>query len=113
MGAAGDEKRRAKAARKRARKLLKAHLDPLQRKQLKRKGYFEVWSSKGNVFRIAQEFPFNVRLAGDARKSHIYFCLEAEDPTIPHADVMLSQKLLLENNEGEFLRLANMAYIPE
>jgi hypothetical protein len=101
-----------KKARKRARKLLESALDPAQRRELKRKGYFHVWSSRGNVYRIARESPFNVRLAGYAKASRIYFCLEAEDPDVPVEDVMLAQKLLLETNEGEFLRVANMAYIP-
>lgn len=101
-----------KRARKRARKLLLSALDPWQRRQLKRKGYFHVSSSRGNVFRIAREVPFNVRLAGEAKPSRIYFCLEAEDPELPVEDVMLAQKLLLETNEGEFLKLANLAYIP-
>ena len=101
-----------KRAQKRARKLLTSALEPWQRKELKKKGYFHVYSSRGNIFRIAREFPFNVRLAGDAKASRIFFCLEAEDPAVPVEDIMLAQKLLLETNEGEFLRQANMAYIP-
>lgn len=101
-----------KRARKRARKLLRAGLNKEQRRDLKRKGYFHVVSSKGNIFRVANMFPYNVRLAGDAKRSRIFFCLEAEDPQLPVEDVMLAQKLLLESDEGEFLRVANMAYIP-
>ena len=101
-----------KRARRRARALLEENLSREQRKELKRKGYFHVYSSRGNVFRIAREFPFNVRLAGEAKRSRIFFCLEAEDPLVPVEDVMLAQKLMLETDEGEFLRLANMAYIP-
>jgi hypothetical protein len=99
-------------ARKRAKKLLLKSLDERQRKTLRRKGYFEVWGSKGTEYRIASDFPFNVRLAGDAKPSKIYFCMEAEDPELPLEDVMLAQKLLLETDEGEFLRVANLAYKP-
>jgi hypothetical protein len=101
-----------KRARKRARKLLWANLAPDQRRELRRKGRFHVTGSKGNVYRIASSVPFNVRLAGEAKRSRIFFCLEAEDPDLPMEDIMLAQKLLLETDEGEFLRLANMAYLP-
>ena len=101
-----------KRARRRARRLLVANLNPEQRRELKRKGHFHVAGSKGNIYRIASSLPFNVRLAGEARRSRIFFCLEAEDPDLPMEDVMLAQKLLLETDEGEFLRLANMAYLP-
>lgn len=108
----GLSRKEQKRARKRARQLLHQNLTPEQRRELKRKGYFHVWGSKGNVYRIASAFPFNVRLAGWAKDSRIYFCLEAEDPQVPVEDVMLAQKLLLSTDEGEFLRVANMAYIP-
>lgn len=101
-----------KRARKRARKLLRASLDPWQRAELKRKGHFHVTGSKGNEYRIASAFPINVRLAGEAKRSRIYFCLYAQDPLVPTEDVMLAQKLLLESDEGAFLQIANMFYIP-
>jgi hypothetical protein len=99
-------------ARKRAKKLLHSHLDPEQRRELKRKGHFHVYGSKGNLYRIAARYPYNVRLAGEAKRSRMFFCLEPDDPEIPLEDVLLAQKLMLESDEGEFLRLANMAYIP-
>jgi hypothetical protein len=101
-----------KKARKRAKRLLRSHLDLTQRRELKRKGHFDVLGSKGNVYRIAASYPYNVRLAGEAMRSRIFFCLEPDDPEIPLEDVLLAQKLMLESDEGEFLRLANMAYIP-
>jgi len=111
--AEGLSRKEQKWAQKRARRLLHGNLTPQQRRELKRKGYFHVWGSKGNVYRIASLFPFNVRLVGCAKRSRIYFCLEAEDPEVPVEDVMLAQKLLLESDEGEFLRTANMAYMPK
>lgn len=97
---------------KRAKKLLLQHLDSVQRKQLRKKGHFDVRGSRGTVYRIASQFPFNVRLAGPDKPSRVFFCLESEDTSIPKWDVMLGQKLLLEADEGEFLKLANMRYIP-
>lgn len=98
---------------KRARKLLERRLDSEQRKQLRRKGHFDVCGSRGNIYRISSTFPFNVRLAGDARKSRVFFCTEADDPMIPRWDVMLGQKLMIEADEGEFLKIANLQYIPK
>lgn len=109
---AREWRKERKAARKRARALLEGNLTSRQHKQFRKKGHFDVWGSKGNCYRIASEFPYNVRLAGDAKRSKIYFCLEAEDPELPEEDVLLAQKLLLEADEGEFLRVANMAYKP-
>lgn len=102
-----------KRSAKRAKKLLLHHLDPDQRKQLRRKGHFAVCGSRGTVFRISSSFPFNVRLAGYAKRSRVFFCTEVEDPDVPKWDVMLGQKLLIEADEGEFLKTANLEYIPK
>lgn len=110
-GAAPTRKQQKRSAR-RAKKLLLHHLQPEQRKQLRRKGHFDVIGSRGTVFRISSSFPFNVRLAGFAKRSRVFFCTEAEDPDIPKWDVMLAQKLMIEADEGEFLKVANLEYIP-
>ncbi len=102
-----------KRGKKRAKKLLLHHLDSEQRKQLRRKGHFDVSGSRGTVFRISSSFPFNVRLAGSAKRSRVFFCTEAEDPAVPKWDVMLGQKLMIEADEGEFLKTANLEYIPK
>lgn len=105
--------RKRKGSKKRAKKLLLRHLLPHQRKQLRRKGHFDVHGSRGHVYRISSSFPFNVRLAGYARRSRIFFCTETEDQSIPKWDIMLGQKLLIEADEGEFLKIANLEYIPK
>ena len=105
-----DPKRRETS--KRAKKLLLRHLDTAQRKQLRKKGHFDVRGSRGTVYRIAKDFPFNVRLAGPDKPSRVFFCVEADDKTLPKWDVMLGQKLLIEADEGEFLKVANLRYIP-
>jgi hypothetical protein len=102
-----------KRSAKRAKKLLLHHLDADQRKQLRRRGHFDVTGSRGTVFRISSSFPFNVRLAGFAKRSRVYFCTEAEDHAVPKWDVMLGQKLMIEADEGEFLKVANLEYIPK
>jgi hypothetical protein len=99
-------------SKRRSKKLLLLHLDPRQRKQLRRKGYFDVYGSRGTVFRISKSFPFNVRLAGDARRSRVFFCMESEDWAVPKWDIMLGQKLLIEADEGAFLKIANLQYNP-
>lgn len=105
----GDQRR----SEKRAKKLLLHHLQRPQRKQLRRKGHFDVYGSRGTVYRISSSFPFNVRLAGTAKRSRVFFCTEVEDYAIPRWDVMLGQKLLIEADEGEFLKIANLQYIPK
>lgn len=102
-----------KRSEKRAKKLLLHHLHAEQRKQLRRKGHFDVDGSRGTVYRISSSFPFNVRLAGPAKRSRVFFCTEAEDWGIPRWDVMLAQKLMIEADEGEFLKIANLVYIPK
>ena len=106
-------RKQRKQVAKRAKKLLLHHLDADQRKQLRRKGHFDVSGSRGTVFRISSSFPFNVRLAGFARRSRVFFCTEAEDAAVPKWDVMLGQKLMIEADEGEFLKIANLEYIPK
>lgn len=102
-----------KRSKKRAKKLLLQHLHPDQRKQLRRKGHFDVYGSRGNLYRISSSFPYNVRLSGPAKRSRVFFCTEAEDSAVPKWDVMLAQKLLIEADEGEFLKIANLQYIPK
>lgn len=111
--AAPPTRKERKRSAKRAKELLLHHLHPEQRKQLRRKGHFDVCGSRGTVFRISSSFPFNVRLAGSAKRSRVYFCVEAEDPNVPKWDIMLGQKLMIEADEGEFLRIANLEYIPK
>lgn len=110
---APQTRKQRKRSAKRAKKLLLHHLDPGQRKQLRRKGHFDVIGSRGTVFRVSSSFPFNVRLAGFAKRSRVFFCTEAEDPDVPRWDVVLGQKLLIEADEGEFLKVANLEYIPK
>jgi hypothetical protein len=96
------------AAKARAEKLLTEHLTPAQREQLLAHGYFDVLVS-GKTYRINRGFAGNVHLL-DGRKAVSRFCIHPSE-RVPDADAMLSQKLLLEANEAEFIRIANRTVI--
>lgn len=78
-----------KRSARRAKKLLCRHLLREQRQQLRRKGHFDVYGSRGTLYRISSSFPYNVRLAGAAKRSRVFFCTEIEDYAVPKWDVML------------------------
>jgi hypothetical protein len=87
--AAGVRRRRA---RLRAEALLWAWLSPGQRRQYRRRGWFEVTTASGRRYRILQGEV--VRL--DPRGSAL---LHRGDLAGPVADEMLANKLLLETND--------------
>ena len=91
---------RRRRARRRAEALLWAWLSPAQRRQYRRRGWFEVTTASGRRYRILRGGV--VRL--DPRGSG--FCIEATAP-VPVADEMLANKLLLETNERRFLATAH------
>jgi hypothetical protein len=95
--AAGVRRRRA---RLRAEALLWAWLSPAQRRQYRRRGWFEVTTASARRYRILRGGV--VRL--DPRGSG--YCIEATSP-VPVADEMLANKLLLETNERRFLATAH------
>jgi hypothetical protein len=91
---------RRRQARRRAEALLWAWLSPAQRKQYRRRRWFEVTAASGRRYRILRGGV--VRL--DPRGSG--FCIEATSP-VPVADEMLANKLLLETDERRFLATAH------
>ena len=95
--AAGVRRRRA---RRRAEALLWTWLSPAQRRQYRRRRWFEVTTASGRRYRILRGAV--VRL--DPRGSG--FCIEATSP-VPVADEMLANKLLLETDERRFLATAH------
>jgi hypothetical protein len=95
--AAGVRRRRA---RLRAEALLWAWLSPAQRRQYRRRGWFEVTTASGRRYRVLPRGV--VRL--DPRGSG--YCIEATSP-VPVADEMLANKLLLETDERRFLATAH------
>lgn len=98
-------------AKKRAEKLLTEHLSPPQREQLAQKGHFELdvisRSGERRRYQIRRGYAGNVKQV-DPSSGRVLktLCIHPRD-RVPDADAMLAQKLLLEANETEFLRVAN------
>jgi hypothetical protein len=83
---------RRRQARLRAEALLWAWLSPAQRKQYRRRGWFEVTTASSRRYRILQGEVVRLDPRGSA------YCIEATSP-VPVADEMLANKLLLETND--------------
>ena len=100
--------RTARAARDRARALLRLHLDAVQRAELDTTHSFIVTAPSGHRYRIATRVPFNVH----DETAGIDYCVQFVDENgfglyVPVEDLMLAQKILLETDEHEFLSIAN------
>jgi hypothetical protein len=92
----------------RAKALLIDNLDNEQRAQFTKDRHFIVHSrDRQRRYRVEQGFAGNVKLLRQDGKAIASFCIHPDDRRIPAEDVMLSQKLLLETAEEEFLRIAN------
>lgn len=94
----------------RARNLLNQMLSPAQRLMLETKSYFELTvhdrDGASRTYRIEHGYAGNVKLL-DAKGVPVRrYCIHA-DSRLPYEDQMLAQKLLLESNEMEFLKIAN------
>jgi len=99
-------------ARIKAERLLRDFLTQEQKNDLTKYGFFKLYVKKGEetkVYRIRRGQHRNVDLMEELggklvpRKS---LCLHPS-MAVPDADAMLVQKLMLETNEDEFLRIAN------
>ena len=95
-----------KLANERANRLLFNHLTPGQLEDLKQNGGFNVMLENGREYRIEWGSHGNVFLLGEASKKMSSYCIQPRGQ-LPKADSMLAQKLLLEANEDQFLRIAN------
>ena len=82
--------------------LLESCLSEEQRRNLVHRNFFEVISSKGQLWRIWRGKAWNVR-----RGSEIWCASPRVD--VPDADAMLAQKLWLETDEDAFCSVANAA----
>lgn len=98
------------AANGRARAILMSMLNEQQREDLAANNNFQltVHSRDGSmrVYRIDYGFLGNVKLLGPDGEVDRSYCIHS-DCRLPYEDQMLAQKLLLEANEEEFLRIAN------
>lgn len=97
------EKKRLEV-KQRAEKLLVEHLSDAQRATLEKHSYFDVAIGE-RTYRIHRGTHGNVRLLNEKGQEKTLFCVQP--PGVPTEDAMLAQKLHLEANEQEFLRVAN------
>jgi hypothetical protein len=101
-------------AKARARRLLFSMLNADQQKELDEKNHFHltVHSRDGSmkIYRIEHGYAGNVKLLGVDGQPVKRYCIHA-DSRLPYEDQMLAQKLMLETNEPEFLRIANMTQL--
>jgi hypothetical protein len=101
-----DEKAKEEARRKRAREALVSVLTEAQRKQIEAEKCFDL-QVNDRLYRIRPGCRVE-RLDPQSKAIESYFCIHPElSHNLPSDDVALSQKLLLEANEKEFLRIAN------
>lgn len=103
------EGERAKA-RERAEKLLFENLTPRQAEELRAKGYFTVMGPprrEGQYqYRVRRGRSGNVTRHDQAGTPIERLCIHPVE-NVPDADTMLAQKLMIENEEELFLRIAN------
>jgi hypothetical protein len=98
--------REEKARRQRATEILVAVLDDKQRQQFETHKSFEL-QVNSRLYRIRPGSRVE-RLDPMTKKVLSYFCIHPKtEYNLPSEDVALTQKLLLETDESEFLRVAN------
>jgi len=95
------------AASERAEALLLAHLSAEQRRQYESARCFRVVAASGTEYWIfygrTSNIVANLLCAGEA----VQYCIQPANPALPIEDVLLAQKLLIESDERQFLRIAN------
>lgn len=95
------------AADRRAEALLRAHLLPEQQEQLAQKDWFLLVSKTGKKYRINRGRSANVDVLDEHGRVVRSLCAHPRE-SVPDADTMLSQALLLKYDEEQFLRMANV-----
>lgn len=100
-----QEQKRA-GAQRRALDLLKQILTETQLAAFEKDECIPVDASSGKKYVIKKGRAGNVFSIKDGKLVEKY-CIHPRDSEVPEADVMLAQKLILETNEEEFLRIAN------
>ena len=88
----------------RSRELLLSCLSPAQRAEFERSLGFTVRGQSGRCYRIAYGTAANIEVLGGRGEPEYRLC--AAPDHLPTLAVMLSQKLMLESRETEFLRIA-------
>jgi hypothetical protein len=102
-----EERRRAKhEANYRAEKLLMSHLNEEQRLEWLQHRYFTVTSQSGKCFQIVDN-PFqNIWELDKKGRRCVNYCIVFMKEDMPLSDLLLVQKLMLESNESEFMKIA-------
>lgn len=93
---------RSRASEARARRLLLRLLNPQQLRELERHGCFTVKVAGRGTFCILPRSTFNVI---HLQTGNLYCC--TTEAFVPLSDLMLTQKLLLENEPDRFFAAAN------
>lgn len=94
------------AAQKRAKRLLFRHLTPTQRREFHRDNAFRLIVGD-KTYLIRRGRSGNVQLLDAENQPVEQFCIHPIEH-VPDEDTMLAQKLLLENDEAAFRRIANI-----
>ena len=99
------------AANQRAEKLLQETLTPKERVELAEKGFFTLESiskrdGQRRLYRISRGRSRNVHQVDDNGRVIKTLCAHPM-ALVPDADTMLAQKLMLQADQDEFLRIAN------
>jgi hypothetical protein len=96
----------------RSLRLLREWLSPLQRTQFAKKGYFEVvGSDTGKQYRIYPGTMSNVCEIDEKGRPRLGLCFRTMGE-LPIGDVMLAQKIALENCESSVLAVARR-FVPD
>jgi|SRR5579875_1000728 len=108
------------ASRERAAQLLARHLTSLQRRCLRKRGFFSVTGRSGRRYRVWARRQLPVELI-DGRHTRAHhkpwlYCITTDgladgEATLPLADQMLELKLCLEADEEYFLITSNPNFI--
>lgn len=102
---AEEEQKKVAEAKAKAESLLKSCLNPQQLEELERFNFFHLYVGN-KKYRIVRGRAGNVKLINEQGSIVKTLCCHPKD-RVPDADTMLAQKLMLETNEQEFLRIAN------
>lgn len=99
------------AANERAEKLLMSILSSAQRAQYKSERRFTVHLPNGNHYMIRQGRHGNIERIDESGKRLENLCVHVAPYDIPDADNLAAQKLMLECNEPELRKIANIVQI--
>lgn len=103
---AAKAKLEREAAERRAEELLKSNLSEEQQNDFEKNGWFLIDAASGKKYRIKRAREGNVELLNPDGTRKARYCAHPKIPC-PNPDTMLAQKLMLETDEDNFLKVAN------